>query len=290
MIINADTLLPHLKEKVRPSHSDTSRHLLCPHCGIRTKLNTLADGRRKCSVCGRKFRIHKMTDGIKLQQCGEILMCFCLDFSPQRTTQITRHRYRLVSVFYDHFRRLIAEHSLPPDKIPLLSAYANDIHVMRNKSRCRWCKGKIRASERESRPPVFAVQFRKNGEVTIDPLKDEEAALHFGSSGSSGDVQHQRQGYAGFICCGTFHRLTTEKNPNDESEQLWTWIRERTRTQRGIWKRNTGYSLKELEWKYNNRLLDPDVQAKKIIALMPMDFLTTWLLKTDEPARNQTGA
>ena len=112
MIINADSLLPHLKDKVRPMHSDASRHVLCPHCAVRTKLNTLGDGRKKCTVCGKKFRVHKVTDGNKLQQCAEILLCFCLDFSAHRTVQITHHRYRLISIFYDHFRRLLTEKSL----------------------------------------------------------------------------------------------------------------------------------------------------------------------------------
>src|SRR3989338_5019369 len=120
MIINADSLLPHLKEKVRPTQSDASRHLLCPHCGIRTKLNTLGDGRRKCTTCGRKFRIHKVTEGNKLQQCAEILLCFCLDFSAHRTTQLSHHRYKLVASFYDHFRRLLTEKGLPEEKIRLL--------------------------------------------------------------------------------------------------------------------------------------------------------------------------
>ena len=144
MIINADSLLPHLKEKVRLTHSDTSRHLLCPDCGIRTKLNTLGDGRRKCTVCGKKFRVHKVTEENKLQQCAEILLCFCLDFSAHRTAQITHHRYRLVSTFYDHFRKLLTEKNLPKEKIQLLSAHKGDIQVLHDKSRCRWCKSKIR--------------------------------------------------------------------------------------------------------------------------------------------------
>ena len=159
MIINADSLLPHLKEKVRPTQSDPSRHLLCPFCGIRTKLNTLGDGRRKCTVCGKKFRINKVTDGNKLQQCAEILLCFCLDFSPHRTAQITHHRYRLVAQFYEHFRKLIAEKSVPQEKIPLLSAHNGNIQVAHDKSRCRWCKGKIRSGTSKEGVPVFGVQF-----------------------------------------------------------------------------------------------------------------------------------
>ncbi len=280
MIINADTLLPHLKEKVRPTQSDASRHLICPYCSIRTKLNTLGDGRRKCTTCGKKFRIHKVTEENKLQQCAEILLCFCLDFSSRRTAQITRHRYRLVAVFYDHFRKLIAEKSVPQDKLPLLSAYKGNTQGSHDKSRCRWCKGRIRASDAEGKAPVFGVQLRESGEVYIDPLKDEEAVLHFQMFGSREEAPDRREGYAGFICCGKFHRFAEEKQPKDGAEQMWTWISERARFHHGIWKRKTGLCLKELEWKYNNRSLDPDLQALKIIELMPMNFLTSWLLKS----------
>ncbi len=116
MIINADSLVPHLREKVRPTQSDDSRHILCPHCEVRTKLNTLGDGRKKCTVCGKKFRIHKVTKQNKLQQCAEILLCFCIDFSAHKTAQITGHRYRLVAAYYVHFRKLLTEADLPQEK------------------------------------------------------------------------------------------------------------------------------------------------------------------------------
>ena len=59
-------------------------------------------------------------------------------------------------------------------------------------------------------------------------------------------------------------------------------ISERMLKHRGIWKRNTGLYLKELEWKYNNRLLSPETQALKIAELMPIDFLTTWSDKAEK--------
>lgn len=270
--------MPHLLKKVRPTQSDGSRHLLCPHCGIRTKLNTLGDGRRKCTTCGKKFRIHKVTEGNKLQQCAEILLCFCLDFSERRTAQITYHRYRLVVSYYEHFRRLLAEKSLSPEKIRLLSTHAGNIHVAKDTSRCRWCKTNMRARVVE-KPPVFGVQLKSDGEVLIEPLSDDEAMMYFHSSDTVKLSQNRNQSYTGFICCRKFHRLAKTEKAGDGSEMLWTWIRERVRTHSGIWKRNTGFTLKELEWKYNNRSLDPDLQAQKIIASMPEDFLTTWMGK-----------
>lgn len=291
MIINADVLLPHLKEKVRPMQSDTSRHLICPFCEKRTKLNTLGDGRRKCTECGKKFRIHKVTEENKLQQYGEILLCFCLDFSAHRTAQITHHRYRLVSAYYDHFRTLIAEKSLPEEKVHLLSTYKGKAEMIHNKSRCRWCKTRMRAEDAEGKPPVFGVQFTESGEVYIDPLNDDDAVIHFHIFGAKQEEERQPDGYAGFICCGKFHRFNGKaKGAKDGAEQVWTWIRQRVRTHHGIWKRNTGFYLKELEWKYNNRSLDPDVQAKKIIEWMPADFLTSWSLKAGAAVEVQTSA
>ncbi len=285
MIINADSLVPHLTEKVRPNHSDASRHLLCPDCGTRTRLNTLADGRRKCTICGKKFRIHKVTDENKLRQCAEILLCFCLDFPANRAAQVTHHRYRLVALYYDHFRKLLAEKSVPKEKIQLLFAQTEHLQqeAPQAKSHCKWCKSKVRSVEAGGRTPVFGVLFRNDGEVYIDPLKDDEAALHLHTLSFRNEEPGCREGYAGFICCGKFHRFLEDKQAKDSAEQLWTWIRERIRSHHGIWKKNTGFYLKELEWKYNSRSLDLDVQARNFIDLMPVNFLTSWLQKAGMP-------
>lgn len=279
MIINADSLLPHIKAKVRPQHSDASRHIICPHCERRTKLNTLGDGRKKCTVCMRKFRIHKATDANKLRQCAEILLCFCLDFSANQTTQITHHRYRLVAVFYEQFRKLLAQTCLSPEKLLLLEEHGGDIRTLKDASRCRWCKRKIRSDDAAERPPVFGVRVKAEGEVVIDPLNDDEAIEHFHTFGD-GEIPKGRNVYAGFICCGTFHPFTRSEQLQADADRLWTWIRDRVRTHHGIWKRNTGYYLKELEWKYNNKDFHPHLQARKLIDLMPMNFITDALSKT----------
>ena len=167
---------------------------------------------------------------------------------------------------------------MPEEKIPLLAKERDPIQILHNKERCKWCNSKTHCGD----VPVFGVQFRESGEVYIDPLKDEEAVLHFRAFGAEEDAVGRQEGYAGFISCGKFHRFKKEKDGDMQGEQLWTWIRERVRTHHGIWKKNTGYFLKELEWKYNNRDLHPHLQAMKIIHFMPADFLTSWLSTTDE--------
>ena len=226
-------------------------------------------------MCGKKFRIHKVTEGNKLQQCAEILLCFCLDFPERRAVQITHHRYRLVVSYYDHFRRLLAEKSLSPENILLLSAHAGDIHVAQDASRCLWCNSNIRSRVAE-KPPVFGVHMKSDGEVVIDPLSDDEAMAHFHRSDTAKEAPGGREGYTGYICCRRFHRIAKADGTGDSADALWAWIRERVRTHPGIWKKNTGFTLKELEWRYNNRSLDPDLQAEKIITYMPKGFLTVW--------------
>ncbi|MFA7682349.1 MAG: hypothetical protein WCX61_04955 [Candidatus Peribacteraceae bacterium] len=217
-----------------------------------------------------------MTEEKKLQQCAEILLGFCLDFSQNKTSQLTHHRYRLVANYYNHFRRLIVEKSLPAEKIKIISEPDIDIYVPHDKSRCRWCKNKMRIADKNT--PVFGVQFRQTGEVYIDPLKDDEAVLYFKVLGSEEKTSERFAGYAGFICCGKLHRFGTDAQANDGADRLWAWIQERVRSHRGIWKKNTEFYLKELEWKYNHRSLDPELQALNIIELMPMNFLTSWSL------------
>lgn len=276
MIINADTLVPHLKEKVRPTQSDASRHLICPNCQQRTKLNVLGDGRRKCTICGKKFRIHKVTDEKKIQQCAEILLSFCLDFSPSKTSQLTHYRHRLISDFYNHFRTIIVEHSLPPEKIKIIVDPEMDVRPPHEKSRCRWCKNKMLLAEKKL--PVFGMQFSKKGEVYIDPLKDDEATVYFQMLGLKGNVSERFTGYAGFICCGKLHRFGSDIHARDSADRLWTWRRERVRSHGVVWNKNAGFYLKELEWKYNHRLMNPEQQALSIIELMPANFLTSWSL------------
>jgi ribosomal protein L37AE/L43A len=117
MILNMDSLLPYLTKKVRAGKSDSSRHFICPECTTRTKLNRLSDGRRKCTICGKKFRIHKITEQKKLKECSQILLCFCLDFSPQRARFMSKSPGTVVTLYYDHFRALLqkdnALHEVP---------------------------------------------------------------------------------------------------------------------------------------------------------------------------------
>lgn len=276
MIINADSILPLLKRKLRHMHSDGSRHVLCPCCRKRTKLHTLSDGRRKCSCCKKKFRIHKITEEKRLTQCAVILLCFCLDFSAKKTSQITGYRYRLVGEFYDHFRKLLLQISLPPNRIQLFTQRRQPMLVSKDKSMCKWCRNRARCGQSGHQPPLFGLKLSPKGEASIDVLDEEQTA---GYAEMLESKEHQKalsDGYAGFICCDRFHRFAKVKRMKDGTEHLWAWISERMRSHHGIWKKNIGFYLKELEWKYNHRSLKPETQAEIIVNQIPDDCFIAW--------------
>jgi transposase-like protein len=194
---------------------------------------------------------------------------------------MTKYHYRLVATIYRHFRILLAEQNLTPCKMQLLSTvekhdrFSDSAFLRRGKE--VFHLGGIKAGD----APVFGVKFVKGGRVFIEPLADDEALFLFDqiSIDESPISKGRFSAYAGFIRQGKFQRFTDNEKLWDGAEQLWTWISERIRNHHGIWKRNIGLYFKELEWKYNNRLLTPETQALKIAKIIPADFLVQWSLK-----------
>ncbi|HRH93916.1 MAG TPA: hypothetical protein PKV72_05295 [Candidatus Peribacteria bacterium] len=278
MRIDSEPLLAQLERRMRRGRSDGSRHLLCPSCKKRTKLYALSDGRRKCGTCLTKFSPAKKTDALRLRQCADILLCFCMDFPAQQASDFTGYRYRLVSALYDRFRRLLAEQNLVHGKIMLITAVQPCGRAVHDSAFCKRCKGRFRCKGRAAGDaPVFGVKMVGGKEAFIDPLTDDEANFRFDHM-PEGDAAMRRRfsGYAGFICKGTFHRFSDNPRERDGVEQLWSWMSQRLKRYHGIRRGNIGFYLKELEWKYNNRRLRPEARAAKLAALVPGDALETW--------------
>lgn len=262
-----------MTEKTRQSTHDRSRHRLCPACGTRTRLYALKDGRKKCGACGKKFVAERKSSQRKLQQYADILLCFALDFPAQQATKLTQHPYRTVLRLYAAFREILAEQNLLPGKIRLIMETERCDRNVHDSAFCARCKGRFSCRGRKSGDaPVFGIKLLENGHVFIDPLQDDEASFRFDRAASA--QSHSRfSGYSGFICRGNFHRFADQEHTRDGAEQLWSWMSERLQRHHGIWKRNAGFYLKELEWKYNHRSLPPEAQAMKIAELLPADFL-----------------
>lgn len=268
MLLNSTFILPHLKERMRHGTRDASRHVLCPSCKIRTRLYRLSDGRRKCQACSRKFAVHNESDARKLKQYADILLCFCLDFTAHRASQLSRYRYNLVSDTYAQFRKLLAAQSLMPGKIRLITNLEPSCTGTTGEY-CKRCGSAATCKGRQvGDAPVYGVRELKSGQVFLEPLENEPK-----------EAEKASVAFSGFICNGSFHRFTDQPKRNDGMENFWSWVEERLRKHHGVFAENTGYYLKELEWKYNHRHLTPDAQAKQLVEFFPSDFLSTWSKK-----------
>lgn len=282
MIIQSAAVLARLIRKHQSHTQDSSRHFLCPKCSSRTKLYTLNDGRRQCSSCGKKFDPNKKTDETKLQQYADILVCFCLDFPAQQASDITKLRYRLIADCYKHFRILLAQQNLIQEQMQLLIAVekadqdSSESTVLQHAKR-----GLHHHDTKIGDAPIFGVKYLKNGKVFIDVLQDDTGPFHFETIFNNKETVGLGRfaEYAGFIRGRKFLRFSDNTTKDDDAEYLWSWIKTRMLKHHGIWKKNTGLYLKELEWKYNHRLLSPEAQALTIVDLMPPDFLEAWSKK-----------
>ncbi len=274
MLIRSETVLAQLSQKARRHGRDRSRHILCPACRVRTRLYVLSDGRRKCGACGRKFSPDRKSDDVRLKQCADCLLCFCLDFPAQQAADITGHRYRLVSALYDRFRALLAAQTLVPGKIMLITEVRGCPRGVHDSAFCKRCKGRFRCKGHAAGDaPVFGVKILQGNRAFIEPLTDDEASFRFDRPAEPRlGALRKFSGYAGFICRGSFHRFQDNERGRDGAEQMWSWMSAKLRRHHGIRRRNMGMYLKELEWKYNHRDVLPERQAAEIAAMLPDDF------------------
>lgn len=278
MIINSDIVLSHLEAKVRHDTRAPSRHLLCPRCKRRVKLYRLADGRKKCSACGAKFELDKQTDDTKLRQYADLLLCFTLDFSARKAAELSEYRYKLVADSYMHFRKLLAEHGLGRERIPLLleiEQHCRGLHESEFCKRCArspFCKGRQRGDA-----PVFGVKRGEKGRIVLEPLPEKATESSWQDVLERSDTG-KFAAYSGFICKGKFHHFKDRAKEKNVSglEHFWSWIEERFRKHHGVQNEYLGFYYKELEWKYNHRLLTTEEQAIRIAELFPSDFLQKW--------------
>lgn len=263
MIINADFLLPHLREKLRLATHDAARHILCPDCGRRTKLYRLRDNRRKCSVCGLKFSVAKDQYKKRIEQYAVLLVCFCLDFTAHKTAIITGLRYRLVADAFGDFRMLLAEsRTLDRERtVPQPACHLDEI------SACQVC----RKMSQKSRQTLVVGVRSKEGKIVLERFLVKTRRKNEGPKRVYGDLSSL---YGGFIHHGAFHAFRSGGVSESGGLTLfWSWAEERLRSYRGINPDNMWYYLKELEWKYNHRHLRPQMQAMRLVLQLPAGFL-----------------
>lgn len=263
MVLNADFLLPHLRERMRQGTRDASRHLLCPRCQRRTKLYRLRDGRRKCVTCAKKFMPQGRKNAIRLRRYATTLLCFSLDLSARRAAVLTGYRYDFVAKVYERLRQVLAAQSLGNDAFELLKYVEDHDRGLENSIFCRRCRKRPGCPGRcKGDPPVFGLTRVDGKRILLEPVRDDATA------------QERLSSFHAFICKRRLCRFVDRSSANDNLDHCWLWIKERLRRYYHIRAQNLGLYLKELEWKYNHRSSPSLAAAREIAALLPPHFLS----------------
>ena len=272
-ILCSDAILAYLRSPATP--------LLCPRCQKRTKLYLLGDGRRKCIACGKKFSLRGKQKERSLRQLADLLLCFCLDMPATQASKITGYRQPTVDLRYRDLRQAIAGNHWSAQRIHLASTVEITDRGFSNSAFCGRCRKRSGCHGRIcGDTPVFGVRIDNTGEIRLDPLADDPI-LRSGMYCPPivrGTPKDPYARYGGFLCHGTFHRFMDRKESGhmrDGLEQFWSWAEERLRRHHGMRAENLGYYLKELEWKYNHRTMDPVEQAKVLVPLLPPKLLSS---------------
>ncbi len=213
-----------------------------------------------------------MSDSPRIRRFADLILCFAFDFPAQQAAVVTGYPYRTVAAVYRRLRASIAEKSAHTSPIRLLLATEPRDRSIHDSDFCRRCRLRYGCAGRKAgNAPVFGLRFVKGGNVRLDALEDTAAPFRPDSPSLPDDGRFN--GYAGFICNGHFHRFSGGHAMHDGAEQVWSWMHARLSRHHGIRSDNTGLYLKELEWRYNNRMLDPESIALKIAEALPDDFL-----------------
>jgi transposase-like protein len=271
-MIDANFLLPHLK--IKKWHRKNDRHLICPHCKVRTKLYKLSDGRKKCKRCDCKFILNKKKDEKRIKRLADCIVGFCLDFSARKTAGLFEYRYIDVWKIYMQLRFMLVRESALMNKLQGVveadESYFGGTNRKRNK---KYRKLHVSRGRGTDKTPVFGIRERK-GNVQINLLSDlseqtiERMITDRVKAGST-MMTDEFSSYKGLIYKGYIHRFVEHGKEQyargnvhvNGMENFWSWTKEQMFKFHGVFKRNLFYYLKEMEWKFNHRHLNPQEKA-----------------------------
>ncbi|MBI3336228.1 hypothetical protein HYZ98_01530 [Candidatus Peregrinibacteria bacterium] len=248
------------------SPSVTRDRILCADT-ILTKL--------RCAVGTKEYSERRER---QLQQLADILLCFCLDFPVQQAARLSRYRQPTVDLVYRKIRSAIARCQWGPRRIQLATTLEVTDREFSNSNFCRRCHKREGCHGRISGDAAIFGVYIDDGNIRIEPLPDEPILKGgmYDPPIVRGTAKDPYARYGGFICHGTFHRFRdrdTDAHLQDGLVQFWSWAEEKLHRYRGMRAANLGLYLKELEWKYNHRTMDPLEQACALIPTLPDDLV-----------------
>lgn len=254
MLVKDDIIVPH--SNMRNVVQKMDRHIPCPNCNFRRHYQ-LADGRRKCKRCAKKFTLKQQFGRLQDRKVQEIVRMFWLLVPATRVATDIGLNSKTVQRYYHLLRQKIAAES-DRDR-PVL---AGEIEVdesyfggVQKGKRGRGAGGKI---------SVFGLLKRKGRVVVMIPQRVTKPSLQ---GAIKEYVQPQSivfsdsfRAYENLDLEG-FHHVridhsqifATGKAHINGIENFWGFAKRRLKLYHGGYKKNFYLFLKEMEFRFNHR-------------------------------------
>lgn len=234
--------------------------LSCPYCGYR-EFYVMTRKRLRCKACRKDLKPLKETKlsllNLSSSEWLYLLKLFELSISARKASQELHFSYKTTFKDYDIIRAAIIEYLAKSDEILKGEIELNESYFggKRKRKRGRGAGGKT---------IVFGI-LERGGKVSVSIVKDVKAESLLGEAVKRvrrGSIVYtdQWKGYASLMFCGYKHlnidhqfKFKQGKFYINGVEVFWNFAKERLIKHHGISKEKFLYSIKEMEWRYNNR-------------------------------------
>lgn len=229
----------------------------CPYCKHR-KFWKLSDGRKKCSKCRKTFTHYYYRFSRVKSKCLEKLVdYFCLGVSAHRLRFLEDISLKTVERVFLWFRQLIYQDSLSALK-KLSGRLEMDESMFGGKR-----PGK-RGWGAEGKVIVFGI-YKRNGKVITFPVPNRRKKTLYPlikSHTKKGSIYYtdDYEGYASLIAKKKHVVIQKQKGVPTTGltingiEGFWSYAKNWLYHYRGVPKTNFALYLKEIEWRFNNRV------------------------------------
>ena len=234
----------------------SDRHIKCPLCNHRQQY-TLADGRRKCKRCGKKFTHRRQRRGVGAKRLKEIARLFWLGVPAAAAARDLSLNKATVTRYYRRLRERIAA-----DREAQLSKLHGHIEAdesyfggVRKGKRGRGAAGKI---------PVFGL-LKRGGEVRVILPERCDGEQLVGAIRANVELDSivYTDGYKAYnhLSLNGFHHervnhgetFTDGRSHINGIENFWGYAKRRLKVYHGGFKRNFHLFIREMEFRFNHR-------------------------------------
>lgn len=266
----------------------------CPQCGYTRKLWRLDDGRWRCKRCRKRFGLLTETwlshTRLSLGEIYELLFWFELELTDHGIARRLEAPYSAVHRFLLQLRRALADFEdrsivLLDGEVEVDETYFGP--SMRNRRRAK--REKLRKSGKVKRgrgagalqQVVFGIYERTDGIVYVEPVPDASSAvlqsiIHDKVSIETTIYSDSWNSYRGLERDFAAHETVNhhaQEYVRDRAtingiEGFWAYAKERLLRHHGVSPDHFLLYLKEMEYRFNHRTLEPDEFAKHLVHVL----------------------